>query len=183
MNYSKMLLVAAVMAGFVATGCAGKKRIEGMEVPTQPQTGDVTMPAQAAPMPEAAAPEAPAPPEAPPAPEPAAPTPEATEPPAPPPPAAEAPKSLEKYIVVRGDTLWGISGMSIIYKDNFQWPLLFKQNRDQITDPDLIYPKQEFLIRRDWTQEDLDKAHKDANDTPKYVPHTKPRETLPVNYF
>ncbi len=180
MNDLKMLLVAAVMTGLMATGCTGQKRIEGTEVPTQPQTNDVTMPAQAMP-------ETPPPPEAPAAPEPPPPvavaTPVPTEAPAPPPPAAEAPKSLEKYIVVKGDTLWGISGMSIIYKDNFEWPLLFKENRDQIKDPDLIYPKQEFLIRRDWTQEDLDKAHKDANDTPKYVPHTAPRETLPVDYF
>ncbi len=181
MKYSKILLVAAVMAGFVVTGCTGQKRVEGTEVPTQPQTNDVTMPAQA--MPEAPpAPEVPPAPEAPPAMAVATPVPtEAPAPPPPPPVATE--KALEKYIVVKGDTLWGISGMSIIYKDNFQWPLLFKENRDQIKDPDLIYPKQEFLIRRDWTQEDLDKAHKDANDTPKYVPHTAPRETLPVDYF
>ncbi|HVZ79695.1 MAG TPA: LysM peptidoglycan-binding domain-containing protein [bacterium] len=184
MNNAKWLLVAVLTMGLIDAGCAGKRRIEGDEVPTQPQT-DVVMPPQ--------------PMEAPPAPEvaeePPAPEPTATPAPAPPPPpVAEEPaatpeptqapkKEIEKYIVVKGDTLWDISGMRIIYKDNFDWPLLFKANRDQITDPDLIYPKQELLIRRDWTQEDLDKAKKDASDTPKYVPHTKPRETLPVNYF
>ena len=85
--------------------------------------------------------------------------------------------------MVKGDTLWAISGMNLAYKDNFQWPLLFKSNRDQIKDPDLIYPKQEFCVRHDFTQGDIDKARKDASDTPKYVPHTKPRETLPVDYF
>jgi hypothetical protein len=85
--------------------------------------------------------------------------------------------------VVKGDTLWAISGMNLAYKDNFQWPLLFKSNRDQIKDPDLIYPKQEFCVRHDFSKEEIEKARKDASDTPKYVPHTKPRETLPVDYF
>jgi hypothetical protein len=180
MNYPKLLLVAAIMTGFIAGGCGGKKRIEGMEIPTQPQSNDVTVPDQAAPPPMA---EAPAP-EAPPAPE-TAPTPEPTEPPAPPPPEVKPPKAnpCKNYIVIKGDTLWGISGMGLAYRDNFQWPLIFKANRDQITDPDLIYPKQEFCIRQDFTDEDVKKARKDASDTPKYVPHTKPRETLPVNYF
>jgi nucleoid-associated protein YgaU len=168
--------------GVIATGCAGKKRIEGSEIPTQPQT-DVVMPPQ--PMEAPPAPEVAAAPEPPPVAEPTA-TPQPA-PPSPPPvaeePTPEPKKELEKYIVVKGDTLWDISAMKKIYKDNFDWPLLFKANRDQITDPDLIYPKQELLIRRDWTQEDTDKAKKDASDTPKYVPHTKPRETLPVNYF
>ena len=91
MNDLKMLLVAAVMTGLMATGCTGQKRIEGTEVPTQPQTNDVTMPAQAMP-------ETPPPPEAPAAPEPPPPvavaTPVPTEAPAPPPPAAEAPINL-----------------------------------------------------------------------------------------
>jgi nucleoid-associated protein YgaU len=124
--------------------------------------------------------------EAPPAPAPEPPAPAPTEEPTPvptPEPVKVEKKELEKYIVVKGDTLWDISGMKIIYKDNFHWPLLFKANRDQIKDPDLIYPKQELLIRRDWTGEDLNKATKDASDTPIYVPHTKPRETLPVDYF
>ena len=95
----------------------------------------------------------------------------------------EVPNPATRYLVVRGDTLWGIAGMDLAYKDNFQWPLIFKANRDQIKDPDLIYPKQEFLLRHDFTQPDIDKARKDASDTPKYVPHTQPRETLPLDYF
>ncbi|HET9870276.1 MAG TPA: LysM peptidoglycan-binding domain-containing protein [bacterium] len=102
--------------------------------------------------------------------------------PAPPPPAVEA-NPPSKYIVVKGDTLWGISGMSLAYHDNFQWPLIFKENRDQIKDPDLIYPKQEFSINHDWSDADITKARNDASATPKYVPHTQPRETLPVDYF
>ena len=92
-------------------------------------------------------------------------------------------KEDEKYTVVRGDSLWAISGSSSIYGDSFQWPLLFKANRDQIADPDLIYPDQSFLIRRDFTPDETSRAKNAANSTPKYVPHMKPRETLPVDYF
>jgi hypothetical protein len=102
---------------------------------------------------------------------------------APPPPPAEVKKEEEKYTVVKGDTLWDISGSSAIYGDHFQWPLLFKANRDQIQDPDLIYPDQNFLIRRDFTADETSRAKDAASKTPKYVPHTKPRETLPVDYF
>jgi len=96
---------------------------------------------------------------------------------------APPPIPSQKYIVVKGDTLWDISTMNDIYSDPFQWPIIFKANRDQIQDPDLIYPKQEFNIRLDVTQDEKAKATKSASDTPKYVPHTKPRETLPVDYF
>jgi LysM domain len=174
MKYSKELLTAVVVAGFLAGGCAGHKRIEGMDVPTQPEGDVVVAPPPAQPLPETAPPP-PAPVEQP-TPVPAPPTPVPT-------PVQAAKPSIDTYIVVKGDTLWGISGMKIAYHDNFQWPLLFKANRDQIKDPDLIYPKQEFLLRRDWTKEDIDKARKDASETPVYVPHTKPREVLPVDYF
>jgi hypothetical protein len=61
--------------------------------------------------------------------------------------------------------------------------MIFKTNLDQIQDPDLIYPKQEFGIHKDVSKDEQTKARKDASGTPKYVPHTKPRETLPVDYF
>jgi len=142
MRFTKAFLaVALLMTGTLIVGCAGKKRIEGEEAPTQPQTTETK--------------------------------PEPT----------ETPNPGSRYIVVKGDTLWGIAGMSVAYQDNFQWPLIFKANRDQIKDPDLIYPKQEFLLRKDYSQSEIGKAKKDASDTPKYVPHTKPRETLPVDYF
>lgn len=178
--------MTVLISGFISGGCATNKRIEGNEIPEQPQTNDNTVPAQveAPPEPPATAPTTeapPAPPEAPPAPPEevqAPPTEAPTTPPAPP-----AANPCNKYIVVRGDTLWDISGSSNGYKDNFEWPLIFKANRDQITDPDLIYPKQEFCIRQDFSEQDIKKARKDAIDTPKYVPHTKPRETLPIDYF
>ena len=182
MRDSRTLLMIAVLTGVMAVGCAHKQRIEGEEVPTLPQSNETIAPPPAAPeaeippaVPTTAATEAPT----------AVPTPVPTVEAAAPPPAVETETSnpSSKYLVVTGDTLWGISGMEITYKDNFLWPLIFKANRDQIKDPDLIYPKLEFSIRHDFSLEDINKAKKNASDTPKYVPHTEPRETLPVDYF
>jgi nucleoid-associated protein YgaU len=53
-----------------------------------------------------------------------------------------------QYQVVRGDSLWAIAGKQEIYGNPYQWPLIFKSNRDQIKDADLIYPGQDFSINR-----------------------------------
>ena len=95
----------------------------------------------------------------------------------------ETPIPSEHYTVASRDTLWGIAGKSDIYDDSFQWPLIFKANRDTIKDPDLIYPKQDFTIRKGQTAEEVAHAKDLAMRTPKYVPHTQPRETLPLDYF
>lgn len=88
-----------------------------------------------------------------------------------------------QYLVVAHDTLWGIAGKSDIYNDNFQWPLIFKANRDTIKDPDLIYPKQDFKITKGASKEEIAHAKELALKTPKYVAHSKPRPTLPLDYF
>lgn len=51
------------------------------------------------------------------------------------------PKELT-YEVVRGDHLWGIASKREIYDDPYMWPRIYRANKDQISDPDLIYPQQ-----------------------------------------
>ena len=50
------------------------------------------------------------------------------------------------YRVVRGDHLWGIAKKKEHYGNGFAWPIIYKANRDQIKNPDLIYPDQVFKI-------------------------------------
>lgn len=51
---------------------------------------------------------------------------------------------LDTYKVKRGDTLWDIAGVKL--GDSKKWPLLFALNKDQIKNPDLIYPGQVLTI-------------------------------------
>ena len=62
------------------------------------------------------------------------------------------------YTVSKGDSLWSISGESSVYADPYQWPLIYKANRDQIKDADLIYPGQALDIDRSASSADIDAA-------------------------
>lgn len=53
-----------------------------------------------------------------------------------------------RLIPERRDCLWRIAEYSEIYNDPFQWPKIYSANKDQIKDPDLIYPGQVFQIPR-----------------------------------
>lgn len=55
------------------------------------------------------------------------------------------PNAPERYTVKQGDTLWGISG-KYLYSP-WQWGRLWDANRDQIHNPDLIYPDQVLVSR------------------------------------
>ena len=50
------------------------------------------------------------------------------------------------YTVVKGDCLWFIAGRQEHYGNPFAWPKIYQANRDKISNPDLIYPKQVFKI-------------------------------------
>ena len=62
------------------------------------------------------------------------------------------------YVVVRGDTLWDIAAMEKIYNNPFKWPLIWKANRQEIRDPDLILPSQQFNIPREYSERQKDDA-------------------------
>ena len=64
----------------------------------------------------------------------------------------------DSYTVASGDTLWGISAKSEIYGNAYQWPLIYKANRSQIQDADLIFPGQNLMIQRDASAAAIDAA-------------------------
>jgi nucleoid-associated protein YgaU len=70
----------------------------------------------------------------------------------------EAPKEV-MYEVVRGDHLWGIAKKKEHYGNGFAWPNIYNANRDQIKNPDLIYPKQVFKVPN-LTEEETEKFNK-----------------------
>jgi len=53
-----------------------------------------------------------------------------------------------RLIPERRDCLWRIAEYDEIYGDPFRWPEIYSANKDQIKDPDLIFPGQVFTIPR-----------------------------------
>jgi hypothetical protein len=55
---------------------------------------------------------------------------------------AEAARQQGRVVVQPGNSLWRIARR--LYGDGFQYTVIYEANRDQIRDPDLIYPGQVF---------------------------------------
>ena len=68
------------------------------------------------------------------------------------------PGRVNSYSVVRGDNLWNISGKSEVYADPYQWPLIYKTNRDKIKDADLIHPGQVLDVDQNASASEIDAA-------------------------
>ena len=59
-------------------------------------------------------------------------------------PVPPAAGNSERLVVVRGDSLWNIARAR--YGNGFRHTLIYGANKDQIRDPDLIYPGQVFSV-------------------------------------
>ncbi|UCF79396.1 MAG: LysM peptidoglycan-binding domain-containing protein [Candidatus Eiseniibacteriota bacterium] len=54
----------------------------------------------------------------------------------------------KEWVVYAGEYLSKIAGYWEIYDNSSEWPRIYEANKDQISDPDLIYPKQVLKIPR-----------------------------------
>ena len=71
-----------------------------------------------------------------------------------------------QYIVRRGETLPQISARPEIYNDYRLWILLYRSNRDQVSDPSHIHPGQILRIPRNLSSDEIAEARRSSAEKP-----------------
>ena len=82
-----------------------------------------------------------------------------------------APNAPDTYVIKRGDTLWGISGMYL--KRPWRWPELWGMNLQAIANPHLIYPGQTLYLEKAAGYARLRTSPGGATETVRVSPRTR----------
>jgi len=69
---------------------------------------------------------------------------------------------IKEHVVQFGECLWKICQEAQVYNNPLIWPIIYKANRSQIRDPDLIYPGQRFIIPRELEEDQIEGASLEA---------------------
>ena len=74
-------------------------------------------------------------------------------------------RHISTYIVGNGENLYSIAAKSNTYNEGLLWPLIYKANRDQIKDPQQIFPGQSLTIPRNHTDSEKETARETARES------------------
>lgn len=75
------------------------------------------------------------------------------------------PSQLTSYTISEGENLFSIAAKRKVYGDALLWPLIYKANRDQIKNPQQVYPGQVLTIPRNVTDEEKEQARTTARES------------------
>lgn len=69
-----------------------------------------------------------------------------------------------RHTVKRGETLPQIAAMQEVYGDSSLWPLIYRANRDQISNPAVLWPGQVLRIPRNVDKSDISEARRFSSE-------------------
>ncbi|UFS70270.1 DUF4398 domain-containing protein [Geomonas sp. RF6] len=75
-------------------------------------------------------------------------------------------RPVTSYTVRRGQSLPLIAAQPEVYNDRNLWPLLYRANRDQISDPRHLWPGQVLRVPRNSSRDDVAEARRYALERP-----------------
>ncbi len=71
---------------------------------------------------------------------------------------------VPRHTVKRGETLPQIAALPEVYGDSSLWPLIYRSNRDQISNPAVLWPGQVLRIPRNCDRNDITEARRFSSE-------------------